>query len=110
MRPFHDQEKNNEPHPNYRARPKDSERRPPPVGGSTPSDLRQGGQSYAVKRRGARERERERDASATLTRPITDPSRAHDRPTALFPKKTTRTPTLISVATRPSPRIPIKSA
>jgi hypothetical protein len=37
-----------------------------------------------------RERERERDASATLTRPITDPSKAQRPSTALIPNECTR--------------------
>jgi hypothetical protein len=56
-----------------------------------------------------RERERERDASATLTRPITDLPEAHELSTALFPKKTTRATSPISVATRSLSTVPSKA-
>jgi hypothetical protein len=47
-----------------------------------------------------RERERERDASATLTRPITDPSQTQRLSSTLFPKENTRKTTLSRKTTR----------
>ena len=73
---------------------------PYPLGGIPDGPPGPDGGVYRLLGGSTRERERERDASATLTRPITDPSRAQRPSTALIPKECTRNTTLSLVATR----------